>query len=67
MAIRNFADHARVTAICVNLALDQVEADLREALEVASMEAAVALRRTLERMRERRISPDGILADGPAM
>lgn len=67
MATRKYADHARVTAICVNLALDQVEADLREALELASTETAVVLRRTLERMRERRISPDGISAAGPAM
>jgi predicted Co/Zn/Cd cation transporter (cation efflux family) len=60
MVTRKFADHARVTAICVNLALDQVEEDLREALEVAPEETAVVLQAMLERMRERRIYPDGI-------
>lgn len=67
MATRKFADHARVTAICVNFALDQVEADLREALELAPTETAVVLRRMLERMRQRRIFPDGISATGSRM
>jgi hypothetical protein len=51
MVTRKFADHARVTAICE---------DLREALEVAPEETAVVLQAMLERMRERRIYPDGI-------
>jgi hypothetical protein len=33
MARRNYVEHARVTAICVNLALDGVEADIQEELE----------------------------------
>ena len=33
MARNNHAEHARVTAICVNLALDGVEADIRQELD----------------------------------
>ena len=43
MAVKNHAEHARVTAICVNLALDSVEADLREELDQVADEAAAAL------------------------
>ncbi len=67
MAIRNFADHARVTAICVNFALDEVEADLREALEIAPTETALVLRSVLERVRKKRIFPDAIAVSGPVM
>jgi hypothetical protein len=56
MASRNYAEHARVTAICVNLALDGVEADIQEELEWVTNEAAAALRRILARMKERRIA-----------
>ena len=56
MARRNYAEHARVTAICVNLALDGVQADLQEELERATDEAAAALRRVLERMKQRRVA-----------
>ncbi len=56
MTRKNYAEHARVTAICVNLALDGVEADIREELEQATEEAAYALRRVLARMKERRVS-----------
>ena len=55
MAGRNYEEHARVTSICVNLALDGVEADLREALDRASDEAASALREVLEKVRQRRV------------
>ena len=58
MAGKNFSDHARVTAICVNLALDGVEADIREELERVTDEAALALRRVLVRMRQRRVAGD---------
>lgn len=67
MTTRNYADHARVTAICVNFALDEVEADLREALELAPTETAVVLKRMLDRMRQRRISPDGVGVTGSRM
>jgi hypothetical protein len=56
MARRNYAEHARVTAICVNLALDGAEADIRDELERATEEGALALRRVLERMKQRRIA-----------
>ena len=51
MAQRNYAEHARVTAICVNLALEGVEADIHHELERATDEAALALRRVLARMK----------------
>ena len=56
MAHKDYAEHARVTAICVNLALDGVEADIREELERVSDEAASALRRVLTRMKHRRVA-----------
>jgi hypothetical protein len=56
MARRNHGEHARVTAICVNLALDGVEADIRDELEHAAEDAALALRRVLERMKQRRVA-----------
>jgi hypothetical protein len=56
MARRNYAEHARVTAICVNLALDGVEADIRDELERATEDGALALRRVLERMKQRRVA-----------
>jgi hypothetical protein len=56
MARRNYGEHARVTAICVNLALDGVEADIRDELERATEDAALALRRVLERMKQRRVA-----------
>jgi hypothetical protein len=58
MARKNYAEHARVTAICVNLALDGVEADIRDELEHATGEAAHALRRVLARMKKRRAAED---------
>jgi hypothetical protein len=58
MARRNYAEHARVTAICVNLALDGVEADIQEELDWVTDEAAAALRRVLAKMKERRIAED---------
>jgi hypothetical protein len=54
MAGKNHAAHARVTAICVNLALDGVEADIRGEIDNISDEAATALERVLVRLRERR-------------
>ena len=56
MAQRNYAEHARATAICVNLALDGVEADIRDELERATDDAALALRRVLARMKQRRVA-----------
>ena len=56
MARKNHAEHARVTAICVNLALDGIEADIRSELNRTSGEAAAVLRRVLTRLRERRVN-----------
>lgn len=53
---RNFAEHARVTAICVNLALDAVEADIRNELLTASPAAFAPLQRLLKAINERRVS-----------
>jgi len=64
MAGRNYEEHARVTSICVNLALDGVEADLREALDRASDEAASALREVLEKVRQRRVQADVLKPTG---
>ena len=56
MTKRNYAEHARVTAICVNLALDAVEEDLREELEAAIGRSADALRRVLTKLKSRRLT-----------
>ena len=56
MAQKNHLEHARVTAICVNLALDAVEADLSEELRRARGDAAAALERVLARLKDRRVS-----------
>ena len=59
---RNYSEHARITAICVNLALDGVEADLRDALDRSSGEAAAALRQVLQKLKERRVKGDELKA-----
>lgn len=46
--------HSKETAICVELALNTVEADIRTELERTGGLAAEALNRILEKMRERR-------------
>ena len=64
MAGRNYDEHARVTSICVNLALDGVESDLREALDQVSDEAAAALRHVLEKLKQRRVQADELKPTG---
>jgi hypothetical protein len=64
MAGKNYEEHARVTSICVNLALDGVEADLREALDQANDEAAAVLRAVLEKLRQRRIQQNELEPTG---
>ena len=64
MAKKNHLEHARVTAICVNLALDAVEADLSDELQRAQGEAAVALKHVLSRLKVRRVSADGLEVAG---
>lgn len=58
MARKNHAEHARVTAICVNLALDGVEADIRQELGSMLGEQTPALLRILEKLRDRRLRLD---------
>lgn len=64
MAQKNHAEHARVTAICVNLALDGVEADIRQELDGVSGEQVRALQRVLEKLKDRRIKSDSIKCAG---
>jgi hypothetical protein len=49
-----YKPHSKETAICVELALNSVEADIRTELEKSGGPAADALNRVLEKMRERR-------------
>lgn len=58
MARKNHAEHARVTAICVNLALDGVEDDIRAELDGMSDAEASALLRVLAKLNERRVRGD---------
>lgn len=64
VASKNHADHARVTAICVNLALDCVEEELRQEIAVATTCTAEVLERVLAKVRQRRLSGDEIAATG---
>ncbi len=64
MARKNHAEHARVTAICVNLALDGVEGEIRKELVSTSAETAAALVRILAQVKRRRLSGEEIEALG---
>jgi hypothetical protein len=64
MARKNHSEHAKVTAICVNLALDGVEADIREELDHITGESAAALERVLAKLRERRVTGQELRATG---
>lgn len=64
MARKNHADHARVTAICVNLALDRVEEEIRHEIAAADDATAAVLERVLAKVRQRRIAGDEITAAG---
>jgi hypothetical protein len=46
--------HSKETAICVELALDAVEGDIRAELEANNGTPTDALKRVLEKLRERR-------------
>ena len=48
-----YAEHVNATAVCVELALSGVEADLEKELEASTGRAAEALRRVLDRLRQR--------------
>jgi hypothetical protein len=47
------AEHARTTAICVELALGGVHADIQKELEASTGQVAETLLRLLERLKER--------------
>ena len=64
MSGKNHEEHARVTAICVNLALDSVEADIRDELEQITGDAAATLRRVLVRLKENRVAGSELKATG---
>jgi hypothetical protein len=48
-----YAEHAKATAICVELALGGVQSDIQRELDASTGQAAEALRRVLERLKER--------------
>jgi hypothetical protein len=64
MTRKNHLEHARVTAICVNLALDCVEADIRQELGRISGEGSTALKRVLVKLKERRVTGNELEATG---
>ena len=64
MARKNHEEHARVTAICVDLALDGVEADIRDELIRTSGDTAQVLKRVLDRLRNRRVAKSELQAAG---
>lgn len=68
MAQPRHAEFARVTAVCVNLAIDGIEGDIRKELEqsATSGEGAEALKRILDQLKKRRISVDLFEAAGNA-
>jgi hypothetical protein len=61
MAGRTISEHAQITAICVNFALDALEADIREELSRADEGGAVSLKRILARLEQRRLSGLGVV------
>jgi hypothetical protein len=49
------SEYMKAAAICVNLAVDSIEGEIRKELNTAAGESAAMLRRLLERVRLRRI------------
>jgi hypothetical protein len=64
MIRKDHAEHARVTAICVNLALDGVEADIRQELSQTTGEATASLQRVLAKLKDRRIAGNELKTGG---
>jgi hypothetical protein len=62
---RDYSEHARVTAICVNLALDTVETDIQIELATALPSTAAVLERLLTRLKERRLNRTEQNVDSP--
>lgn len=53
-----FDQFAKATSICVNMAIDCVEADIRKELVVAKGDAVELLKRLLVKLRTRRLVDD---------
>ena len=53
MDLRKQAEYAKATAMCVELALNGIEGDIRKELDASTGEAADALRRLLAKVNER--------------
>lgn len=51
-----YKEYTKAAAICVNLAVDSIEGDIRKELTAATGDAADTLRRLLEKLKSRRIS-----------
>ena len=66
MSHARHAEFARATAVCVNLAIDGIEGDIRKELGATTGEVADALVRLLDRLKKRRIVVDQIEAAGNA-
>ena len=66
MAHSRHIEFAKATAVCVNLAIDGIEGDIRKELSVTSGEAADTLKRVLERLKKRRIVVDELAPIGNA-
>ncbi len=68
MSQARHAEFARVTAVCVNLAIDGIEGDIRKELEqnATSGEGAEALKRILDQLKKRRIVVDNFETVGTA-
>lgn len=62
MAARTISDHAQITAVCVNFALESVAADIREELSRATADSAEVLRRVLSRVEQRKLCGAGLEA-----
>jgi hypothetical protein len=48
-----YVEHAKATAICVELALGGVQSDIQKELDASTGQTAEALKRVLERLKER--------------
>ncbi len=56
-AIDRYSEFSRATAICVNLALDSVDSEVRAELAACSASEAAILERIIRSIRSRRIGP----------
>ena len=61
-----YTEHAKVTALCVEFALDIVKRDVEEELELSTGAAADALRRVLQKLSDKRKTVEEIVAEADA-